>query len=148
MATLAVSLGSCSRALGIEFSGFGPNIRLEFVDDGLFHSSKLDVCLKELTVYELIGPTGKQQLVWKITSPRGCVTLTGIDVGHVPGGFVETVDQLPLQVGRRYQAYFKAHREYPDWGISSRWFVCRRSPQEADWKNEHELRELPSSCLR
>ena len=148
IAILAVPLGSCSRAFGIEFSGFGPNIRLEFRDDALFRSSRQDTCLKALTVYELIGPTGREQLAWKITAPRGCVTLTGIDIGHVPSGFVEAVNRLPLQIGHRYQASARAEKEYPNWGISSRWFVCRQSPQKADWKNEHELRELPSSCLQ
>ena len=148
IATLAVSLGSCSRAFGIEFFGFGPNIRLEFLDDDLLRSSRLAACLKELSVYELIGPTGQEQLVWRITASAGCVTLTGIDVGHVPSGFVEAANRLPLKIGRRYQASARAEKEYPNWGISSRWFVCRRLPQKADWKNEHELRELPSSCLR
>ena len=146
---LAVLLGSCSRAFGIEFSGYGPNIRLEFRDGGLLRSPRLAACLKELTVYELAGPTGQpEKLVWKLTASGRCVTLTGIDVGHVPIGFEEAASRLPLKIGGRYQASARAEKEYPDMGISSRWFVCRKSPQEADWKNEHELREMPASCLR
>jgi hypothetical protein len=146
---LAVSLGSCSRAFDIEFSGYGPNIRLEFRDGGLLHSSRLAACLKELNVYELPGPTGQpEQLVWKITASGRCTTLTGVDVGHLPIGFTEEANRLPLKTGGRYQASARAEKEYPDDGISARWFVCRKSPQEASWKNEHELRELPISCLR
>jgi hypothetical protein len=148
MAISAVSLGSCSRAFGIEFSGFGPNIRLKFLDDGLFHSSEQATCLKQLTVYELIGRTGREQLVWHISALGRCVTLTGVDIGHVPNGFVERTNRLPLVIGHRYQASAHAEQDYPDRGISGRWFVCRKTPEEADWKNEHELRELPASCLR
>jgi hypothetical protein len=141
-------LGSCSRAFKIEFSGFGPNIRLEFLDGSFLHSSQLATCLKQLTVYKLVGPTDQEELAWQINASAGCVMLTGVDVGHVPGGFVEVTNRLPLQIGNRYQASASAEKDYPDRGISSRWFVCRRSPEKADWKNEHELREMPPSCLR
>lgn len=144
----AVLLGSCSRAFEIKFSGFGPNIHLEFHDDGLLHSTPMSTCLKNLTVYELIGPTGKEQLAWHIKASKNCVTLTGLDIGHVPDGYEEVASRLPLKLGSRYQASASAEKEYPDRGISSRWFVCRRSPEKADWKNEYELRELPPSCLR
>lgn len=144
----AVLLGSCSRSFEIKFSGFGPNIRLEFHDDGLFQSVTQATCLKELTVYELVGPSGHEQVAWQIKASSGCVTLTGIDTGHVPSGFVEVTNRLPLAIGGRYQASAIAEKDYPDQGISSRWFVCRRSPEKADWKNEYELSALPPSCLR
>lgn len=99
-------------------------------------------------VYDLIGPTGREELVWQINASDRCVTLTGVDVGHVPTGFVEMTDKLPLLIGHRYQASASAKQEYPNRGISSRWFVCRKSPEGADWKNEQELRELPPSCVR
>jgi hypothetical protein len=147
-ATLALPLGSCSQAFGIEFSGFGPNIRLEFRERGFLRSTRQATCLKELSVYEQLGPTGKPERVWQINASEGCVTLTGIDVGHVPNGFAEATNRLPLKIGHRYQASARAEKEYPDSGISGRWFVCRRSPVDADWKNERELRELPLSCVR
>lgn len=149
LAFLSISLGSCSRAFEIAFSGYGPNIRLEFRDDGLFRSAKLAACLKELVVNELPGPTGQpEEVVWKITASGRCTTLTGVDIGHVPSGFKEEANRLPLKLGGRYQAYAGAEKEYPDDGISSRWFVCRTFPQQADWKNEYELRKLPASCVR
>jgi hypothetical protein len=148
LTVLAVSVGSCSRDFGIEFSGFGPNIRLEFRDRGFLYSSRQATCLKELRIYELVGSAGRGELVWQINAPKGCVTLTGIDVGHVPDGFAEMSNRLPLKIGHRYQASAKAEKEYPDMGISSRWFVCRGSPEQSDWKNEYELSELSPSCLR
>ncbi|WP_140869650.1 hypothetical protein [Sphingomonas oligophenolica] len=144
----AVLLGSCSSFFEIEFSGFGPNIRLEFHNDNLLQSVPQATCLKELTVYELVGPSGHEQVSWQIKASAGCVTLTGIDTGHVPSGFVEETNRLPLKIGSRYQAFAIADKDYPDQGISSRWFVCRRSPEKADWKNESELSALPPSCLR
>jgi len=148
VAVSAISLGSCSRAFEIEISGYGPNIRLEFHDDSLLQSVRQATCLRELTVYELVGPSGHEQLVWQIKASAGCVTLTGVDIGHVPGGFVEGINRLPLKIGSRYQAFASAEKDYPDSGISSLWFVCRKAPEEAGWKNEHELREVPPSCLR
>ena len=132
----------------IKVSGFGPNIRLEFFDGEFLRSSRLAACIEDLTVYEQIGPTGEDMLVWHIEAAGRCVTLTGLDVGHVPRGFVEKANNLPLKIGSRYQASVRAEKQYPDHWISSRWFVCRNSPEKADWKNERELRELPPSCLR
>jgi hypothetical protein len=146
---LTVSLGSCSYSFGIKFSGYGPNIRLEFRDDGMFRRSRLAACLKELNVYELPGPTGQpEQLVWKIRASGRCTKLTGLDIGHVPSGYIEEANRLPLKIGGRYQAEARAEKEYLDAGLSSHWFVCREFPQETGWKNEYELRELPASCIR
>ena len=149
LAFLTISLGSCSYSFGIEFSGYGPNIRLEFRDGGLFRSARLPVCLKELSIYEQPGLTGQpSRLVWKIKASGRCLTLTGLDIGHVPSGYAEEANRLPLKVSGRYQAGAQAERDYPDTGLSSRWFVCRTFPQTADWKNEYELREVPASCIR
>ena len=144
---LAVTLGSCSQTFAIAFSGFGPNIRLEFLDRGLFHSGSLPTCVSQLTVFELIGPTGREDPVWQISSSGSCITLTGVDIGHVPSGFVETNKRLPLYVGHRYQASVHADQKYPTWGLSPRWFVCEKSPELGDWVSEHKLRELPTSCV-
>jgi hypothetical protein len=128
----------------IAVSGFGPNIRLEFRDGG-----PIAACLKELTVYEYPSPDGGSgKEVWKIAAIGRCITLTGIDIGHLPGGFTEKADLLPLKMGARYQAFASAEKEYPDDGASSHWFVCRRAPQDAGWIDEHRMRELPTSCLR
>lgn len=144
LVSLALILGSCSRVFDIEVSGYGPNIRLEFRDGGL-----LPACLKELNVYEAPGTTGQpQELVWNISATAGCVTLTGIDIGHIPEGFQEGANRLPLKTGGRYQADALAEKDYPETGMSSHWFVCQRTPQEAGWQNDHQLRELPSSCSK
>ena len=145
---LTFPLSSCSYSFEIEVSGFGPNIRLEFRDGGLLKSSRQVTCLKRLTVHEQFSPGGQDGPVWQIAASKGCVTLTGIDVGHVPDGFVEEINQLPLKSGHVYQAEASAEKKYPDSGISSRWFVCKTSPVEADWKNESELREMPLHCVR
>jgi len=145
---MAGALGSCSKRFDIEFSGFGPNIRLEFRDHDFFRSFRLATCLKELTVNELVGPELEEQLVWKISASGTCVTLTGIDVGHVPDGFVEAANRLPLKFGSRHQAAARAVKDYPDEGNSSRWFVCRTTPEEADYKNDYELAAMSKSCYK
>jgi hypothetical protein len=74
---------------------------------------------------------------------NGCVTITGVDVGHVPNGFREVVNRLPLKIGQMYGASAEAA---PYHGGSLPWFVCAKSPAIVDWKNEQRLDAPPRQC--
>ena len=143
---LVASCGSCSRGFEILPSGFGTNIRLMFTEGGWFTPTPKQACLTELTVSEEQWPTrGGGPVVWRIRAVKGCVTITGADVGHVPDGFTADINQLPLKTGHMYGARAEAD---PYGGGSMAWFVCREAPAVAEWKNMEALASPPQRCGR
>lgn len=144
-ASLAALLcGSCSRSFEIVPVGFGPNVQLSFVEGGFLNRKARAACIAELTVREEAWPNRRPQgSVWQIKAKQGCVTITGVDVGHTPIGFVETVNRLPLTVRRMFGAHAEAR---PYGGASMPWFVCRKSPAIVEWRNEQRLESPPADC--
>lgn len=147
---MALALGvfvlnpSCSRMFLIEPSGFGTNIRLGFPEGGLFSEPMLP-CVYELSVEEQQWPSRDTvDTVWEIHASGDCVRLAGVDVGHLPDGFSEKVNKLPLKIGAMYAASAEAK---PYRGGSSSWFACRGVPVSTEWKND-QLTAAPADCRR
>ena len=140
-----VFCGSCSRGFEIDPSGFGTNIRLAFPEGGLL-SSPMVPCVTRLTVAQEQWPSvSRESPVWQIQASAGCVKLTGVDVGRIPDGFVQTINRLPLKVGGLYRASAEAK---PYQGMSRPWFVCREAPEKARWENDQRLAAPPATCGR
>jgi len=145
--SVPIIIGSCCWSCSTDFdvvpSGVGPNIQLQFVQNGW---SKGDgrQCVSEVTVAEEEWPTrGAGPVVWQIEAIHGCTPLSSVDLGHVPDGFVKLVDRLPLKKGRMYGA--SAHGRSVH-GAYLPWFVCREGPAIIDWKNENHLSSPPAGC--
>lgn len=145
--SIAICLASCSPGFDITPSGYARNIRLAFQEKGWLASADDDSkCVSELTVAQERWPTRAQGgIVWQIKAIRGCVPITGVDIGHVPYGFRETVRHLPLGAGKMYGVTALAD---PFTGASLPWFVCRGYPAIIDWKNESRLADPPRDCIR
>ena len=140
---IGVFCWSCSMSFDVLPSGVGTNIRLEFVQrDG----SKGDgrQCVSELIVAEEEWPDrGFGPVAWQIEAIGDCTLLTGIDIGHVPEGFAEVVNRLPLKRGRMYSA--SVHGMSVQGGYLP-WFVCQKAPAVVGWKNENHLSNPPGNC--
>ena len=138
------SLGSCSPGFLIEASGFDTNIRLEFRGGGFLGRATKEWCITRLTVIEESWPTrAHKSVVWEVNAPKNCVTLDGLDVGHVPAGFTERVNKLPLRRGGMYGAAADADVFR---GSSLPWFVCNGRAATIDWQNDYRLEDPPVHC--
>jgi hypothetical protein len=122
-ACIALLCASCSQPFDIAVSGASTNIRLAFTEPGWFGRSAVTPCIRTLTVFEGKWPTNEagDHEVWQIRARNGCVPLAGVDVGHVPDGFVKTIDRLPLEPGSLYHAATDAG---PLRGSTAPWWVC------------------------
>lgn len=142
--SLGAFCGSCSTGFDIQPSGTGGDIRLTFVPTGSSRRDEVE-CISKIAVAEEEWPTRTPgRVIWQIESISGCTALSSIDVGHVPDGFAEVVDRLPLVNGHMYAAIVDAGSEQRGF---LPWFVCRKNPAIVAWKNENHLEDPPDDCL-
>ena len=154
--SLALICGSCSPpTFDINTSGSGTAIQLKFYEPGLIWSSRIEPCVAHLTVVEEGWPVRRpKRAVWKVRRNPGsrCIRLRSVDIGKVPRGFTEEINQLPLRVGRMYASRALALDSTVDGvadqydGLSMPWFVCSGAPVRINWKNEYRLENPPSRC--
>lgn len=143
---LVLFCGSCSRSFEVQPSGFATDVRLTFSEQIWFVSRPKQACVSRLTVSEEKWPSrASTSIVWSIKAKGRCTVIEGVDVGHVPAGFSEEVNKLPLEAGRMYGASANAD---PYGGGSMPWFVCQRVPETVAWKNDYRLNEPSAQCRR
>jgi hypothetical protein len=149
---LAVSVAflccSCSRQLLIEPSGSGTEIALKFYTPGPFWRGTMapkdfpaEPCISKLSVIQEQS-RATPRTVWQISAKSGCIKLSEIVIGEVPFGFVETVSELPLDMGATYRVT-AARSGAP--GTSKPWVVCPGAPEVRRW-TERERPSSPPSC--
>jgi hypothetical protein len=149
---LAVSVAflccSCSRQLLIEPSGSGTEIALKFYTPGPFWRGTMapkdfpaEPCISKLSVIQEQS-RATPRTVWQISAKSGCIKLSEIVIGEVPFGFVETVSELPLDMGATYRVA-AARSGAP--GTSKPWVVCPGAPEVRRW-TERERPCSPPSC--
>ena len=111
---LPLTLTGCTREFAIYIEQHNGKVTIEF-KKGLIFKKRYSVCVSRVDVIQ----RPESELVWTLEARGGvCRNLTGLRIGEIPAGFVETTSKLPLSPGKRYEVGAMGDGEV---GVSSRW---------------------------